>query len=615
MKSVPNLYQWTDVCNVYVLRDGDKALLVDLGNGSVLSHLPEIGVEQVEWILFTHHHREQCQGYPLMKDPDTQIAVPAAESVLFERPSDFAKVNPSLADPWSVFGVSYIRPPVQPIPVDRAFASMDTFTWHGHTFWCMETPGNSPGSMSYLLKTSAGWLALSGDVILRGAKMHTYFDSEWDYGYASGLRALHNSTALLRDFHPSMLLPAHGPVMINPEPQLKTYLGKLRNLERLLVRGYDVSTYASASQDMISKPADVPHVWQISPHLFKLKGPEYFPNFSLILSENGHALLVDCGLIDTLFLAQSLESMKIIYGLKAIDALIVTHIHGDHFLQAPYIKQKWGTPVWALKNMVPLMEHPLNYNIAALLPAYHAGFDSIRVDRAFSPGESFTWEEYQFTIDWMPGQTVYALCMQGMIDGKKVAFTGDNIFGDPGNLLHSGHEALVARNNANLEEGYIYAAEYLSQLKPDRLVGGHSYVMDKPAKMITRYQKWAHQMRKAFQSISSEADYRYWFDPYWVHAEPYRIWIKPGQTADMIVSVRNFGDKDQYHRIKIHAPPGIVAEPGVFEGKTKPGSREKIPVHLKTDENFQAGVNLIAFDVTLDGKSYGEWFDAILIVE
>lgn len=146
VESVPNLYQWTDVCNAYVFRDGDKALLIDLGNGSVLSHLADIGVSQVEWILFTHHHREQCQGYPLLKDPDTQIAAPAAERILFERPSDFAKVKPSLDDPWSVYGASYIRPPVQPIPVDRAFALMDTFTWHGYTFWCMETPATVPAA-------------------------------------------------------------------------------------------------------------------------------------------------------------------------------------------------------------------------------------------------------------------------------------------------------------------------------------------------------------------------------------------------------------------------------------------------------------------------------------
>ena len=63
----PDLFVWTDTCNVYVLKDGDAALLVDLGDGSVLEHLKDIGVARVEWVLFTHHHREQCQGFPKLR--------------------------------------------------------------------------------------------------------------------------------------------------------------------------------------------------------------------------------------------------------------------------------------------------------------------------------------------------------------------------------------------------------------------------------------------------------------------------------------------------------------------------------------------------------------------
>jgi len=610
--SIQNLYKWTDVSNVYVLRDGDKAILIDLGDGSVLSHLSDIGVNKVEWVLFTHHHREQCQGYPLLASWNAKIAVPKAEKAFFEQPASFRKSKTSLGDAYSVYGASYVRPPIQSIPVDLEFSRMDTFTWHGYEFLCMETPGNSPGSMSYLLKENGKWLAFSGDVILDGSKMHNYFDSEWDYGYGAGIRALHNAEALLRDYHPSMLLPAHGSIIRQPDTQLKAYINKLFNLERLLLRGYDVLTYSSASQDMVSKPTEVPYLWQISPHLFKFKGPEYFPNFSLILSDNGHALIVDCGLIDTTFLGQSLEAMKVQYGLKQIDALIVTHVHGDHFLQAPYIKRKWGTPVWALENMVTVMEHPEMFDLTALLPAYQTGFDSIHVDRAFKSGEVFNWEGYNFTIDWMPGQTEYALCMHGVIDEKEMAFTGDNIFGDPGNLMQTGHEALVARNSAILEEGYIYAAEYLTRLNPDILVGGHSFVMDKPAKMIGRYREWAYQMRKTFQEVSNDADYLCWFDPYWVHAEPYRTKMKNGETVEIKIVVRNFSENIKTYRIEFHTPSGIVANPAYIEKNIYGNSLEIFPVKLTASADAATGISIVALDVTLDGKRFGEWFDTVV---
>ena len=80
----PDLYRWTDTCNVYVLRDGDAALLIDLGDGSVLDHLGEIGVKRVEWVLFTHHHREQCQGASRLKGSGAKVAGPEAERALFE---------------------------------------------------------------------------------------------------------------------------------------------------------------------------------------------------------------------------------------------------------------------------------------------------------------------------------------------------------------------------------------------------------------------------------------------------------------------------------------------------------------------------------------------------
>ena len=47
-----DLFLWTDTCNVYVVRDGEAALLIDLGDGSVLDHLKDIGVKRVEWVLF-----------------------------------------------------------------------------------------------------------------------------------------------------------------------------------------------------------------------------------------------------------------------------------------------------------------------------------------------------------------------------------------------------------------------------------------------------------------------------------------------------------------------------------------------------------------------------------
>ncbi|PAW86885.1 MAG: hypothetical protein B9S33_07275, partial [Pedosphaera sp. Tous-C6FEB] len=150
-KRHPNLFTWTDTCNVHIVRDGDAALLIDLGDGSVLDHLAEIGVKRVEWVLFTHHHREQCQGAPKLQGRGVKLAAPEFERALFENPASYRKMIVRLGDPFTVHGASYVRPAVEPIKLDQTFQRMDTFTWRGREFRCVDTRGNSPGGMSYFL--------------------------------------------------------------------------------------------------------------------------------------------------------------------------------------------------------------------------------------------------------------------------------------------------------------------------------------------------------------------------------------------------------------------------------------------------------------------------------
>jgi len=619
-KNHPDLYVWTDTCNVYVVKDGDSALLINLGDGGVLDHLAELGIKQIDWVLFTDHHREQNQGFPRLRGWNAKIGGPAAERDLFEQPSKYRKMNVRLGDAFTIHGSNYARPPIQQIPLDRAFTKMDTLSWKGREFWCIDTRGSSPGAMSYLVKRGGRWIAFSGDLMLDGATLHTWFDSEWDYGFSSGIYALCNSAGQVEGYDPAWLLPSHGPPMSDGARQLSEFQRKIRSFERLYARGYDVNTFSGARQDPMAKPTAVPHFWQISPHLYKFRGPNFYPNFCLILSDSGHGLAIDCGLFDEKFLDQSIELMKERLGLKQIDAMIPTHMHGDHFLQGPHLRKKWGTQLWALDRMQPMCEHPERFDYSASIQAYGQMFEGapiegVKFDRLFRDGESFDWEGFKFTVDWMPGQTEFALGVQGMIDGRKVVFTGDNIFGDPEDPRHTGHEAVVAHNSAILEEGYIYGAEYLSRIKPDLLMGGHSYVMPNPAAFIERYRRWAYDMRDAFKSFSREPNYETMFDPFWIRAEPYRVKLKAGEFVDLTIHVRNFSEDSQVYLVAFHSPPGLRVNPEVLKVKVGSRSREAVRVRLRASADAPAGVHIVAMDPTMGERRYGEWFDFVVEVQ
>jgi hypothetical protein len=136
--------------------------------------------------------------------------------------------------------------------------------------------------------------------------------------------------------------------------------------------------------------------------------------------------------------------------------------------------------------------------------------------------------------------------------------------------------------------------------------------MDGPAAFIERYRRWSYEMREAFQALSSDQDYRYWFDPFWVRAEPYRTAIAPGESATVVLHVRNFLDRPQNYRIALHVPKGIRIEPAVFEERVPASSTVQIPIPCAALESVSGGVQLVALDVTIDGKRHGPLFDFII---
>ena len=609
-----DIYLFPDICNVYVIKSGELGLLIDLGTGDVLDHLKEIGINKIEWVLFTHHHREQTQGYSRLKNTGAKVAVPEVEKALFETPLNFRKMAPALSDAFTVHGASYVRPGITPIKADKTFAKMDDFTWQGIELWCIETAGNSPGSLSYITKKEGEWIAFTGDVMLQGSKLHTWFDTEWDYGFSKGIYALYNSLGQLEGYPLKKMLPSHGPIIENPLPQLQALRNTLREFNKLYLRGWEVSTFAGADQDRVSQPTTVPHVWQVTKHLFKFRGPEFWPNFHMILADNGHALIVDCGLFKKEFLDKSIALMKERLGLKQIDVVLVTHMHGDHCLEAPHLRDMHGAKIWTMNRVVAPVSRPLHFDYCAQVNTYGKGIDSIAFDKVFQEGDTFTWEGFKLTVDWMPGQTEFALCLHGIIDGKKVAFTGDNIFGNSSDPSQNGHEAVVARNSCILEEGYIYAAKYLKKLQPDLLLGGHSWAMAEPAKLIDRYLEDALKLKEYFEKLSFEKDYRWMYDPYWVRMEPYRVVLGKNNAAEARLMMRNFDSVPISMKVEIVLPEGFKAEPAIISTMVAGESTTSIPIQISCTKETVKGLHLAALDITRKGKRAGQLFDFILWV-
>ncbi|MEW6755632.1 MAG: MBL fold metallo-hydrolase, partial [Candidatus Latescibacterota bacterium] len=86
---LPDLFLCEDICNVYVIRRGSRAIAVDFGTGRVLEELGAIGVSGLDWILHTHHHRDQCEGDHRAVATGTRLAVPEWEAHYFQEAEHF----------------------------------------------------------------------------------------------------------------------------------------------------------------------------------------------------------------------------------------------------------------------------------------------------------------------------------------------------------------------------------------------------------------------------------------------------------------------------------------------------------------------------------------------
>ena len=73
--------------NIGIIRDANRALLIDPSGASLQTTLTELGITDIDQILYTHHHRDNTAGFPIPEN--TRIGVPAAEAQWFSEVETF----------------------------------------------------------------------------------------------------------------------------------------------------------------------------------------------------------------------------------------------------------------------------------------------------------------------------------------------------------------------------------------------------------------------------------------------------------------------------------------------------------------------------------------------
>ena len=358
-----DIFRVSDTCNAYLIVRNDRAIAIDPGSGTWLEHLDEIGVKHLDWVLLTHTHRDQCAGLYRLTRKTTQLAVPAIERHLVEDVETFwhsrqvyhnyNQVDDFLSLPRSV-------------PVDRALEDFDVFEWQDLRLEVVPAPGHSPGHIALTGQLGGKRIAFTGDMI--EAPHHTPSVHCTQYGYcdtAGGTLLIHSLHHLL-EHEPDLLLPGRGPIIDQPKQACENLIASLRGFCR----------------EMYGEPetADQQGFRPLSPRL--LTSQSGCCSFYVVLNGKGHAVLIDVGYphgifgaslhsfgYRTRFLPTALNILRKQHGVTNIDAVLVTHYHDDHIIGIPYLQKKFGTPVWCLDRIAPILRRPTEFNMPCPSPA------------------------------------------------------------------------------------------------------------------------------------------------------------------------------------------------------------------------------------------------------
>ncbi|MCK4854957.1 MAG: MBL fold metallo-hydrolase, partial [Bacteroidales bacterium] len=178
-----NIYRLQDACNVYLLRSGSSGILIDAGSDRLSGALESLGVEQIDWILHTHYHRDQCLGSAGLKNTGTKIAIGKSDADYLQTANIESPINISdrylLSDELSDFGRR--MEPFQNPGVDRQLTDGEEIIWNQYTIRVIDTPGHTKGSVSYLVEVDGRLICFSGDLIMQGGYIQNLYSMQWIY--------------------------------------------------------------------------------------------------------------------------------------------------------------------------------------------------------------------------------------------------------------------------------------------------------------------------------------------------------------------------------------------------------------------------------------------------
>jgi glyoxylase-like metal-dependent hydrolase (beta-lactamase superfamily II) len=570
-----------DTCNVYVLRAGNEAVLIDFGSGAVLQGLGELGVDRVTDVLITHHHRDQVQGLGLATGNGTNAWAPPFDAPFLTDAESHWQSRPLDVD----YDLREDRfSPLESLDIAGTVPEYRSARFGAFEITTLPTPGHTPGSVTYLVEIEGRRLAFVGDLLYGDGKVWSLAATQWSYSGVEGQEATIVSVAELAKREPDLLLPSHGEPIDDPATALADVRARLGELIRLRQTG------EWTLEDRLRSPFD-----RITPHLWRNRTT--FANSYVLVSETGAALGVDFGYDMATWRRPLLWSLAD----RPLDAVITTHFHDDHVAGLNLLRAVEGTEVWAPANVAPVLEQPHRYDLPCLWP------EPIRADRVLPLAEPFRWNEYELTAHALPGHTLYAAGIEFQVDGRRVLATGDQYGMDGDRMILNYQYRNRFRRRDFLQTGALVRA-----LQPDLLIGGHWLPRDVTDDYLDRMERDAERLASLHDELLPDESFGE--TGFGARIEPYRSTVASGERLELEVTARNPFDHEASLVVSLVLPDAWRAEPSSQVAEQVEALGVAVLRFVVEPAPKAARRARLAAELAVDGVPFGQQAEALVDV-
>lgn len=571
----------------------------------------------VDTVLLTHHRRDVVWASLRLISQGARAVVPAAEAVEFAEVQQF----------WSEFtrerfhdyAHKSTKVLAQPLPVAQSVRGGETLTWKDLSIRVLDTPGFTTGAVTYLLEVDGQRIACTGDVLYGDGKILDLYSFQeaipeldvWAYhGYAARIAELIASLRRIAAAQPTILVPARGPVVHNPQEAIELLISRIQALYANYL-SIDACRYYRGDDNSLGKArrvlgADVEIEWlPFAETIAPL--PDWIvaiDNARLILSADKTGFLVDCG---SQHIIDELKKLQDTGRLTSIEHLFVSHYHDDHTDQVSTAVGVFGATVHASRRNWEILENPASYRMPCLT------MNPIAVTGRAEEGAHWRWKEFEMTLYYFPGQTLQHDALLVKKDtGETYFFIGDS-------FTPSGVDdyCLLNRNLLREGTGYLLCLERVQQVAPEAMLinqhVGPAFRFSRP--QLDHMREVLQQRIALLQALFPWDDPNYGIDDGWARFFPYGRTAQPGDEMVLSLRIMNHSPVEQCYEVRPHLPPGWTLRSHSPATVRLPAREEgAVTIAVAVPRDAAEGSYLLTADLCWGDWDLREWSEALITV-